>query len=150
MTRVVFDTNVFISALLKRNGVCGLRLNFWRDERFVVLYSQELILEIKDVVNYPRLRQRFKRREIGALIRLLRFRGERVRNNRNSVNSSDPKDDFLIAITQQGIADFLVSRDIEGILKLNLEWVQVMKPEDFLRFLRLEDQRKNTFYSDKE
>lgn len=150
MTRVVFDTNVFISALLKRNGVCGLLLNFWRDERFVVLYSQELILEIKDVVNYPRLRQRLKRREIGALIRLLRFRGERVRNNRNSVNSSDPKDDFLIAITEQGIADFLVSRDIEGILKLNLEWVQVMTPEDFLRILRLEDQRKNTFYSDKE
>ena len=45
MTRVVFDTNVFISALLKRNGVCGLLLNFWRDERFVVLYSQELIFE---------------------------------------------------------------------------------------------------------
>ncbi len=94
MTRVVFDTNIFISALLKRNGVCGLLLKFWRDGRFVVLYSQELILEIKDVVNYPRLRQRLKRREIGALIRLLRFRGERVLNNRNSIDSSDPKDDF--------------------------------------------------------
>ncbi len=56
----------------------------------------------------------------------------------------------MIAISEQGNADYLVSRDIEGILELDLGRVQVMKPEAFLQLLRIEDQRKNVFYGAKE
>jgi uncharacterized protein len=134
--RAVLDTNVFISALLKPNGVCGLILQAWRLEEFALLYSEELILELKDVVLYPRLKARLSRNEIGALIRQLRLHGVPVLNNRNSQNSPDPKDDFLIAIVQHGVASHLVSRDVEGILALRLEAVGIVTPELFMELLK--------------
>ncbi len=102
MIRVVLDTNVFVSALLKRNGVCGLILRAWKNQEFTLLYSQELIFELKDVVQYVRLKPRLVNNRVGALIRRIRLRGSRVFNNRNFVSSTDPKDDFLIAIAQSG------------------------------------------------
>ncbi len=82
MIRVVLDTNVFVSALLKRNGVCGLILRAWRNQEFTLLYSQELILELKDVVQYVRLKPRLVNNKVGALIRRIRLRGSRVYNRR--------------------------------------------------------------------
>jgi uncharacterized protein len=133
MILAVLDTNIFISALLKRNGVCGLILQAWENQEFSLLYSEELILELKDVVQYIRLRLRLVDNEIGALIRLC---GSRVFNNRNLISSTDPKDDFLIAIAQNGQADYLISRDVQGILELSLEKIQVVTSETFLRILK--------------
>ncbi len=138
MIRVVLDTNIFISALLKRNGICGLIIQAWHNQEFTLLYSTELILELKDVVQYIRLKPRLRRAEIGALIRQIWLQGSRVFENRNTTNSTDPKDDFLIAIAQNGEADYLISRDIQGILELPLQNIQVLTPESFLQILKKE------------
>jgi uncharacterized protein len=134
--RAVLDTNVFISALLKPTGVCGLILRGWQRKEFVLLYSEELILEFKDVVLYSRLKTKLRRNKIGALIRRIRLYGTRIFDNRNSQQSSDPKDDFLIAIAQNGFASHLVSRDVEGILELQLKDIQVVTPELFVQLLK--------------
>ena len=137
MIQAVLDTNVFISALLKPNGVCGLILGAWQKQEFILLYSEELILELKDVVAYPRIKTRLHRSKIGALIRLIRLHGTRVFNNRNVVDSTDPKDNFLIAIAQNSQTNYLVSRDVNGILILSLEKIQVITPDAFLQLLQL-------------
>ncbi|MEY4532166.1 MAG: hypothetical protein RLZZ156_2889 [Deinococcota bacterium] len=131
--RVVLDSNVFIAALLAPKGVAALLLGLWRQQRFTLLYSSELMLELREVLSRPVFVKRIKRYRIGALIKRIQFRGERIRNNRNSVYSKDPKDDFLIAIAENGQADYLVSRDTQGILILNLEFCKVITPEALLK-----------------
>jgi uncharacterized protein len=133
--RVVLDTNVFIAALLVPTGAAAQVLLAWSEHRFVLLYSTELILELREVVARPRLRQRIKRYRVGALIRRIKVRGERVFNNQNSVESKDPKDDFLMAIAQNGEADYLVSRDVEGVLEIELPGIQMITPEGLLGLL---------------
>ncbi len=135
MIRIVLDSNVFIAALLAPKGAAAALLQGWREKRFIVLYSKELILELHDVLARPVFVKRLKNHRIGALIKRIQFHGERIKNNRNSVSSRDPKDDFLIAIAEHGHADFLISRDTQGILNLDLEFCKVMTPEDFLRIL---------------
>jgi uncharacterized protein len=134
--RVVLDTNIYISALLKREGVCGQILTAWKNAAFLLLYSEELLLELKAVVQYERLKPRLKRHEIGALIRQMRSLGVQVVGNRNMEQSSDPKDDFLIAICEFGQADLLVSRDVLGVLELHLGKTLLMTPEAFLGHLQ--------------
>lgn len=133
--RVVLDTNVFIAALLVPTGAAAQVLVAWSEHRFVLLYSTELILELREVLARPRLRQRIKRYRVGALIRRIRARGERVYNNKNTVQSVDPKDDFLLAIAQNGEADYLVSRDVEGVLEVELPGTHILTPEALLEFL---------------
>jgi uncharacterized protein len=133
--RVVLDTNIYISALLKREGVCGLVLTAWKNSEFLLLYSEELILELKAVVQYKRLKPRLKRAEIGALIRQIRLLGAQVKGNQNKSESPDPKDNFLIAICEFGKADALVSRDVLGVLEVGMGRTVVMTPEVFLQIL---------------
>ena len=46
--RAVFDTNVFVSALLSRNPTSPTQelLRRWRNEEFILLVSQALLLEL--------------------------------------------------------------------------------------------------------
>jgi uncharacterized protein len=136
--KVVLDTNVFISAMLHPNGLCGEIIRAWEHRAFVVLYNLELLEEIKLVCAYPRLKKRLKRNRIGALVNQLHSDGLYVRGNQNSRDSKDPKDNFLISITEQGNANALVSSDNIGILELGmLGEAVVLKPVEFLNFLRL-------------
>lgn len=137
--RVVLDTNVFIAALLVPTGVAALVLKAWSEHRFTLLYSTELILELREVMARPRLRARVKRHRVGALIRRIRAHGERIRSNRNAVQSADPKDDFLFAIVQNGAADYLVSRDIKGVLETALLESRTVTPEQMLAMLPRND-----------
>ncbi len=133
--RVVLDTNVFIAALLVPTGVAALVLKAWSEHRFTLLYNTELILELREVMTRPRLRARVKRHRVGALVRRIKAHGERVYSNRNVVQSADPKDDFLFAIVQNGAADYLVSRDIKGVLETPLLESRTLTPEQLLAIL---------------
>jgi uncharacterized protein len=136
--KVVLDTNVFISAMLHPNGLCGEIIKAWEHRAFVVLYNFELLEEIKLVCAYPRLKNRLKRNRIGALVNQLHSDGLYVRGNQNPRDSKDPKDNFLIAIVEQGQANALVSSDNIGILELGiLGEAVILKPAEFLNFLRL-------------
>ena len=133
--RVVLDTNVFIAALLVPTGVAALVLKVWSEHGFTLLYSTELLLELREVMARPRLRVRVKRHRVGALIRRIKAHGERVYSNRNAVESVDPKDDFLFAIVQNGGADYLVSRDIKGVLEMSMLGSLTLTPEQLLAML---------------
>jgi uncharacterized protein len=135
--KVVLDTNVFISAMLHPNGLCGEIIRAWEHRAFVVLYNFELLEEIKLVCAYPRLKKRLKRNRIGALVNQLHSDGLYVRGNQNSRDSKDPKDNFLISIAELGKANTLVSSDNLGVLELGLVGEAiVLTPIEFLRFLR--------------
>ena len=51
------------------------------------------------------------------------------------MQSADPKDDFLFAIVQNGAADYLVSRDIKGVLEMALLESRTITPEQLLAIL---------------
>ena len=104
--------------MLQPSGTCGQIIAAWERRAFVVLYNLELLEEIKLVCAYPRLKPRLKRARVGRLVNQLHSDGVYVRGNRNMRSSKDPKDDFLIALTETSKADALVSGDVIGVLEL--------------------------------
>ncbi len=58
--KLVLDTNVFVSALLKRSGVPGQILQARRDGRFDLLVSDPLYEELSDVLRRRKLKAYFK------------------------------------------------------------------------------------------
>ncbi len=114
--RVVIDTNLLISAIITAGSTPDQLLKAWREDRYVLVISKELIEEIKDVsqrdylVNiYPIFSER-----VVELIENLNLAAEMVTpspENELPVHSRDPKDDKLLAAALGGKATYLISGD---------------------------------------
>jgi len=56
--RVALDTNVLVSALLKRGSVPGRLLQAVWDGTLDIVLSEPLLTDLREVLNYPQIRKR--------------------------------------------------------------------------------------------
>lgn len=109
--RAVVDTNVVVA------GISGFRDQYvqgrvpsadlmfrWADEEhFTWLYTEEILIEYKEVLRRLHVRPAM----IGAFINLIRERGEAVEVRSEAEISPDPKDDPFCACSEAGRADMI-------------------------------------------
>lgn len=57
--RAVLDTNVVVSSLLCKMGVPARILNGWRAMRLVPVVSPAVLREVREVLAYPRIRNKY-------------------------------------------------------------------------------------------
>ncbi|MHB2029038.1 MAG: putative toxin-antitoxin system toxin component, PIN family [Acidimicrobiales bacterium] len=98
--RAVLDPNVIVSALLAPLGTPAKVLRAWLDGDYELVSSPLLLAELTRVFDYPKLRSRISETESRQFIELLKHQGEFVNDPDLSlpVHSSDPDDDYLIAL----------------------------------------------------
>ncbi len=116
--RVILDTNVLLSALLRVDSNPYKCLQAWLDGRFDLVSSAAQLDEITRVARYPRVRQFLEAAEVGWLINRLRERAVILDRLPDVGLSADPGDNFLLAMATAGEVDYLVSGDKAGILAL--------------------------------
>jgi putative PIN family toxin of toxin-antitoxin system len=129
--RAVLDPNVLISALLSRDGSPARALRAWLDGVFELVVSDHLLDELDRALGYPKLRRRIELSEAAEFITLLR-RGAQLRDDPAqppAIRSTDPGDDYLIALAQDAQA-MLVSGD-RHLLTLAGQ-LPILSPADFL------------------
>jgi putative PIN family toxin of toxin-antitoxin system len=136
--RVVVDTGVYVSALIRRQSTPGEVLNALRDGRFKTLYSTDMLIEIIEVLGRPALRLKYhiEPDDSLALLNLIRLRGELVTPTRRLSLCRDPKDDKFLEAALAGSADCLVSGDADLLDLGTFENIPILRPAEFLaRFL---------------
>jgi len=115
MLRVVIDTNVIVSGILSRKGAPAELLNIWRERRFLLLSSADIVAEVRAVMQYPRIRHKYNISddEIEQMITLLEHDALLVAGDSNVVGSvlDDPQDEMFLACALDGLADVIVSGD---------------------------------------
>ncbi len=116
--RVILDTNVLLSALLRPGSVPDQLVEAWLAGRYVLVTHETQIAEFRDTSRRAHLRTRIDRGDAGTLVNHLRKRAEVVPRLPQVTRSSDPKDDYLLALCQVGKADVLVTGDKAGLLAL--------------------------------
>ena len=57
--RVVVDTNVLVSGMIRPRGVIGRVVRGLRDRQFVSIVSRPMLEEVVDVLGRPRLREKY-------------------------------------------------------------------------------------------
>ena len=72
-TKVVLDTNIFVSGLLSSKGPPRQIINVWLDEHFTLVTSPYLLGELIHVLDYPRIAERIhlKEAEVDAILAAL-------------------------------------------------------------------------------
>ena len=132
--RVVIDTGVFVSGLIRKQGTTGDVLRALRDGRFIVIYTTEIVVEIIDVLGRANFRTKYhiEPDDITALVNLLRLRGELVTPTRKVTASHDPKDDKFLEAALATQTDYIVSGDGDLLDLTPFEEIPILRPAEFL------------------
>ena len=108
-SRVIFDTNVWISFLI------GKRLssikNLISNGQISIIITQQLLDEINDVTSRERIKKHFQKQTVQEFIELLKNIAEHIDIVPTHFISRDPKDNFLLDLIDFSKADYLVTGD---------------------------------------
>ncbi len=135
--RVVIDTGVLVSGLIRPRGTTGEVLLALRDGKFTVLYSNETIMEIIDVLGRDKFRLKYHilPDDVSALINLIRLRGEAVIPKQRVADCRDPKDDKFLDVALAGEADYLISGDLDLVSMNPYRSIPIITPAEFLAMI---------------
>jgi putative PIN family toxin of toxin-antitoxin system len=139
--RAVVDTNILVRAIIKPLGTVGPVLSRLRDNHYTLLYAQSLLAELVDVLNRPRIRDKYglSDEDIKTVIALILLRGEAVMPQRRIEICRDPKDDKLLEVAVAGSADVIVSGDEDLLVPNPFENIPIITPRTFLEMLNNRD-----------
>lgn len=127
--RVILDTNLWISYLISKK-LSKVDALFDRDD-LVLLFSAELIEELIEAATHPKLRKYFFFKDLEELLGLFDLYGEIV-NVTSTVNKCrDAKDNFLLALARDSIADFLITGDRDLLVLKKFEETEILNYSDF-------------------
>ena len=135
--RVVIDTGVLVSGLIRPRGTTGEVLLALRDGKFTVLYSNETIMEIIDVLGRDKFRLKYHilPGDVSALINLIRLRGEAVIPKQRVADCRDPKDDKYLDVALAGEVDYLISGDLDLVSMNPYRSIPIITPAEFLAMI---------------
>ncbi|MBI5916775.1 MAG: putative toxin-antitoxin system toxin component, PIN family [Bacteroidetes bacterium] len=107
--KVIIDTNLWLNFLITSRLV---DLDpFFKDERILLVFSQELLEEFDEVARRPKFRRYFSEAQIDALLTQFEVYGTLILVASEVQVCRDPKDNFLLALAQDCQANFLVTKD---------------------------------------
>jgi putative PIN family toxin of toxin-antitoxin system len=130
--RVVFDTNVVLSALLFTHGQLSWLVGHWQAGNCVPLISRATATELARILSYPKFRLTANE-QLEALASYIPYCEAVEIANSCPVLCRDAKDQPFLDLAQSGIADVLVTGD-EDLLALigHTEFV-IETPEEYRR-----------------
>lgn len=129
--RVVFDTNVLISALLISNSKPALALK--KAENYgTVLYSFAMLKEIEDVLSRPKFLPYIDADEITGFIDRIIQSWEKIEIVQKVMICRDKKDNKFLEIVLNGNADILVTGDKDLLILDPFQGMNIVKPSTFL------------------
>ena len=135
--KVVLDTNVLVSALLKRDSMPGRLLQAVWDGNLDLVLSEPLLTELREALNYPKIRKRLVASAIDSelFVELLPFFTVQVDLTGVEVpRPRDAGDEMVLATLVASQAEWLVSGD-EDLLVM-ADQFPILSPAAFVaRFL---------------
>ena len=117
--RVVIDTNILVSALIAPVGKPAAIVDAWLDGKFTLLTCATHVDELRSTLQKPRVAELVKLHKAGLLVNQVKKLAEDIDPLPRVERSPDPADDFLLALSEAGKADYLVTGDKSGLLALD-------------------------------
>jgi putative PIN family toxin of toxin-antitoxin system len=110
--RVVIDPGVLISAVISRRGAPAELLDRWRNGEFDLVVSPNLLNELEDVLLRPKFRALASDVEVRSYVEALAAGGVAFDDPvEPPAVTSDPGDDYLVALAVAANAHAVVSGD---------------------------------------
>ncbi|MBA3005564.1 MAG: putative toxin-antitoxin system toxin component, PIN family [Proteobacteria bacterium] len=138
MIRIVLDTDLFVSALLKPDSNPDIILHLVKDEKVLLLMSDSICHEISRVLTYPKIRKRLtvSDEELKNFVQLL---GTVAIITPGTLNlppiDADPDDTKYLVCAVEGHADYIVSGDHHLTDLVMYRGIRIVTPVDFIQIV---------------
>ena len=135
MLKAVIDTNQFVSSLISKQGPSAQLIDRWREQRFILVTSPEIIAEIQRVLEYPHISKKYKLSKSDAQSLLTLIEHEAVvipKLPAVHVIKDDPDDDKFLACAFAARAEYIVSGDQHLLSLGSYKSISIVTVKEFL------------------
>jgi len=134
--RVIIDTNLWISFLITNN--LNILSELFLFERFQIIFSDELFNELLDVARRPKFKKYFDEKSVQLLIENISEKLEFIEVASAITICRDLKDNFILALSIDGNADYIVTGD-KDLLSLNgFKGKKIITINEFIKIIDTE------------
>ena len=134
--RVIIDTNLWISFLITNN--LNILSELFLFERFQIIFSDELFNEFLDVARRPKFKKYFDEKSVQLLIENISEKLEFIEVASTITICRDLKDNFILALSIDGNADYIVTGD-KDLLSLNgFKGKKIITINEFIKIIDTE------------
>ncbi|MCK4400902.1 putative toxin-antitoxin system toxin component, PIN family [bacterium] len=131
-TKVVIDTNVFVSAAVLKKA-SSVIMEMWKNDKFILLFSPDIFDEYFEVIARPKFKQ--EERDIRELAKLLTERAVVVEPQiQLDVVKDDPDDNKFLECAMAGKADFIISGDHHLLSIKEYKQIKILTIAQFIEF----------------
>lgn len=134
--KIVLDTNVLISALIKEGKPRELLFKIIKSKRHKLVVSEEILLELAIVANEPKIQKYVSQRDIADFLRDLATATTVVEiGSKFGVVEEDPDDDIILRTAHDARASYIVSGDSHLLALGRFRRIAIVSVVDMLKRL---------------
>jgi len=130
--RFVIDTNIFISFLLLKNSKPG-QACLKADKEGVVLISNNLIIELSEVLNRSKVDKYVSRKFRYDFLNSLMYKGFWIQPDEEIMLCRDFKDNMILELAAAGKADYIITGDKDLLVLESFRESLILTPDEFLQ-----------------
>lgn len=131
VSRIIIDTNLWISFLITRDFIKLDEIIFSKES--ILVFSQELLDEFLEVAKRPKFRHFFSFDDIEEILETIEGYADFVNVQTKIGVCRDPKDNFLLSLSIDGNADFLLTGDKDLLDLTKFGETRIITISDFLQ-----------------
>lgn len=134
--RVVLDTNIIVSFLLTGGLTISDIFKLWHKRQFALLISEEILLEVKQILTRFINKNFISPNQAQTLIRRLKKNAELITVTSIVTAVKDKSDNRFLACAMDGKADYLVTGDKKHLLPLDkFGQTKIISPKDLVNII---------------
>jgi uncharacterized protein len=128
--KLILDTNLWISFLIKKD--------FKKLDRKIktgevkLIFSTDLLEEFITVASRPKFKKYFEKKDVSLLLELFDVYGEIIHVKSKVDICRDPKDNFLLSLSKDSKADYLITADNDLLVIKEFEETKIVTMQGYL------------------
>jgi len=136
MLKVIIDTNILISGLLKSPS-CRKIIRLLEEKRFILITSPPILDELMGVISRPKFHNVILRETIEKLIEIMKTQAILVKPSRLLfVIKEDPADNRFLEAALQANVDLIISGNHHLLSLKNFHNIPIITSKEFLSRLK--------------
>src|SRR6185503_1707897 len=134
--RLILDTNWYISATINESSR-KLLYELLTNENIIILYSNEILEEYQKVITREKFKKFIRIEQVTRFMDLVISKIENVAIKTDTKGSRDPDDNFLLSLSIDSNADYLVTGNMDLLVLKNIGLTQILTLSSFLKIISL-------------
>jgi hypothetical protein len=132
--RVILDTNWYVSATINKNSRRKL-YELLTNQNLIILFSVQILNDYKLVIARDKFKKVIKTQQIERFIGLVLSKIESIEVKSDLEGSRDIKDNFLLSLSFDSNADYLITGDIDLLVLEKTGSTQILTFHEFSKII---------------